>query len=42
VGVPVVEQAGFRPVPADRMTIVIGGESCEHQRWTLTSGNGSG
>lgn len=38
----VVEQAGFRPVPADRMTIVIGGESREHQRWTLTSGNGSG
>jgi ribosomal-protein-alanine N-acetyltransferase len=38
----VVEQAGFRPVPADRMTIVIAGEPREHQRWTLTSGNGSG
>lgn len=38
----VVEQAGFRPAPADRMTIVIAGEPREHQRWTLTSGNGSG
>jgi ribosomal-protein-alanine N-acetyltransferase len=38
----ILEQAGFRPVPADRMTIVIAGEPREHQRWTLDGGNGSG
>jgi [ribosomal protein S5]-alanine N-acetyltransferase len=36
----VVEEAGFRPVTADRQTIVIAGESREHERWTLTRGDG--
>lgn len=36
----VVEGAGFRPVPADRMTVRIAGEPREHVRWTLASGNG--
>jgi len=36
----VVEEAGFRPVADDRMTIVIAGESREHERWTRASGDG--
>ncbi len=35
----VVEDAGFRPVAGDRMTIVIAGESREHERWTLNNGD---
>jgi [ribosomal protein S5]-alanine N-acetyltransferase len=35
----VVEGAGFRPVPSDRMTIHIAGEAREHERWTLASGS---
>lgn len=36
----VVEEAGFLPVPTDRMTIVLAGEPREHERWTLTSDDG--
>ncbi|WP_285577036.1 GNAT family N-acetyltransferase [Actinoallomurus iriomotensis] len=36
----VVEEAGFRPVASDRQIIRVDGESREHERWTLTSGNG--
>jgi ribosomal-protein-alanine N-acetyltransferase len=36
----VIEEAGFRPVAGDRRVICVSGEAREHERWTLTSGDG--